>query len=78
VPQNGHTSFCLPGFQFASPPHAGQANFGKRSFSGAGVGASASLDDVADDLPLSADALERQELAADVLFAHDVRYAMSA
>ena len=22
VPQNGQTSFCSPGFQFASPPHA--------------------------------------------------------
>ena len=28
VPQNGQTSSALAGFQFASPPHAGQANFG--------------------------------------------------
>ena len=27
VPQNGQMSFCLAGFQVASPPHAGHANF---------------------------------------------------
>jgi hypothetical protein len=26
VPQNGQISFCLAGFQMASPPHAGHAN----------------------------------------------------
>src|SRR5207253_6134648 len=27
VPQKGHTIFCFAGFQTASPPHDGQANF---------------------------------------------------
>ena len=27
VPQNGHTSFCLPGSHSACAPHAGQACF---------------------------------------------------
>ena len=27
VPQNGQTSACFAGFQCASAPHAGQANF---------------------------------------------------
>src|SRR6478672_9123043 len=37
VPQNGHTSFCLAGFQIASPPQAGHANFWIADVSGAGV-----------------------------------------
>jgi hypothetical protein len=37
VPQNGQTSACLAGFQIASAPHAGQANFSRASSSGMGA-----------------------------------------
>src|SRR5215211_6317081 len=39
VPQNGQISACFVGFQFASAPHAGQANFSRASATSRGGGA---------------------------------------
>src|SRR4029077_10372429 len=68
VPQNGQTSACLAGFQCASAPHAGQANFSRAVTFGSGIGLGARADRSAEELadrrrpdpPLAADPLAFQ------------------
>jgi len=51
VPQNGQTSFCFAGFQTASPPQDGHANFDRATVSATPAPWRRSADEIADHAP---------------------------